>query len=141
MWSVCVSFELLVEVRRLNKYCLWEENLFLYMQVFLLMWQSIRLQFRSSFKDTMGYSIKKLDKEVEDVLFWKTPGNFHFYPFGLEIPDSSTPGNPQNCVRSFGISNVKTKTPGNSTLFFLVHPRWKRGSDFFHGRLQFLHKK
>ena len=58
-----------------------------------------------------------------------SPGIFHFFTLPLEIPDKTklNPLNiPQNCIRidPLEIPRPKTKTHGNSTLFFLGHP-WK----------------
>ena len=59
--------------------------------------------------------------------FEKTPGIFHFFTLPLEIPDK-TKLNPwifhKIVLAILEISRPKTKTPGNSTLFFLGHP-WK----------------
>ena len=47
LWSVWVFFAFL-EVRRRNKYCLWEANLVFYMQIFGLMWRSINLIWKTA---------------------------------------------------------------------------------------------
>ena len=56
----------------------------------------------------------------------ESPWNFSFSSGNSR--QSSTPLDiPQDCVRSLGLLEIprpKTKTPGNSTLFFLHHP-WK----------------
>ena len=47
LWSVWV-FLAFLEVRRLNKYCLWEANLVFNIWVFGLMWQSVNLLWKTA---------------------------------------------------------------------------------------------
>ena len=47
LWSVRVFFTFL-EVRRLNKYFLWEANLVFYTQIFGLIWQSVNLSWKTA---------------------------------------------------------------------------------------------
>ena len=72
----------------------------------------------------MGYIPEKIQtRGVEDILFWKPPEIFNYFTLPLKIPDK-TKLNPwmfHNLVLdSFKIPRPKTKTSGNSTLFFLV---------------------
>ena len=59
--------------------------------------------------------------------FEKPPGIFYFFTLTLEIPEK-TKLNPwifhKIVLDPLEIPRPKTKTPGNSTLFFLGHP-WK----------------
>ena len=87
----------------------------------------IRITFKIS--NTMGYSRKK-NRGIQDILF-ENPLEFfvHLLYLPLEILhiiQSSTPG---NCAKKIElhpleIPRPKTKTPGNSTSFFLGH-LWK----------------
>ena len=64
---------------------------------------------------------------VEDILFRKLPGIFHFFTLPLEIPDRTKlhPWKSHKIVLDpLKIPRPKTKTPVNSTLFFLGH-LWK----------------
>ena len=75
---------------------------------------------------------KKQGRGVEDTLFWTSLGIFRFLTLPLEIPDKTKLHpialleTPQNCVahpqHPSEILRPKTKTPGNSTWFFLDHP-------------------
>ena len=62
---------------------------------------------------------------VEDILFWNPPGIFHFFTWPLKFPDK-TKLNPwifhKIVLDPLEILRPKTKTPGNSTLFFLGQP-------------------
>ena len=79
----------------------------------------------------MGYCRKNPNRwgrgGVEDILFSTPPGILHFFTLPLEIPNK-TKLNPwifhKIVLDSLAIPTPKTKTPGNSTLFFLGHP-WK----------------
>ena len=62
----------------------------------------------------------------ENILFWKPPRIFHFFNLPLEIPDK-TKLHPWKfytfLLDPLELPRPKTKTPGKSTLFFLVHPQ------------------
>ena len=88
---------------------------------FFLFWLHLDSQ---SFKIGLFQKKSKQGGGVEDILFWKkNPGIFHFYILPLEIPDK-TKLNPWKFHKivlvPLEIPRPKTKTPGNSTLFFLV---------------------
>ena len=79
----------------------------------------------------MGYSRKNPNKVggggLRIYFFEKNPGIFHFFTLPLEIPDKTklTPWIFHKIVLDLlEIPRPKTKTLGNSTLFFLGHP-WK----------------
>ena len=62
---------------------------------------------------------------VEDILFWKTPGIFHFFTLPLEIPDKTQlkPWIFRKIVLDLlEVPRPKTKTPGLEILhyFFLI---------------------
>ena len=65
--------------------------------------------------------------ELRIYFFENYPGIFHFFTLPLEIPDK-TKLSPwifhKIVLEPLEIPRPKTKTPGNSTLFFLGHP-WK----------------
>ena len=71
---------------------------------------------------------KSKQEGLRIYFFENLPGiYFLLYPWKFQAKHSSTPGIPQNsglCLEPLEISRPKTKTPGNSTLFFLGHP-WK----------------
>ena len=79
----------------------------------------------------MGYSRKNPNRVeggggVED-LFEIPPGIFHFFTLPLEVPDKTKINHwifHKVMLDPLEIPRPKTKTPGNSTLFFLDHP-WK----------------
>ena len=66
LWSVRVFFTFL-EVRRFNKYCLWEANLVFYMQLFSLMWQNVDLLWKNSSLKCWFYF---------RLFLWQTKNNF-----------------------------------------------------------------
>ena len=78
----------------------------------------------------MGYSRKKTKQGggvVGDILFWTAPGIFHFFTLPLEISEKTKlhPWKFHKIVlHPLEIPRPKTKTTGNSSLFFLGHP-WK----------------
>ena len=62
------------------------------------------------------------------IYFYENPpGIFHFFTLAMEIPDK-TKLNPsilhKLVLNHLEIPRPKTKSPGNSTLFFINHP-WK----------------
>ena len=62
---------------------------------------------------------------VEDILTWNPPGSFHFFTLPLEIPDKTKLNHwifHKIVLDPLKIPRPKTKTPGNSTLFFPGHP-------------------
>ena len=69
---------------------------------------------------------KNQTEGVEDILFWKLLWNFEIFNFtpGNSRPNKVSPlENPQIMLDPLEISRPETKTPGNSTLFFLGQPR------------------
>ena len=72
----------------------------------------------------MGYSPEKTEREgVEDILTPPPPGIFDFlrYPWKFQTKQSSIPWNSITFLLDpLEISRTKSKTPGDSTLFF--HP-------------------
>ena len=73
----------------------------------------------------MGYSRKKTNRGVEKIFFWKLSWNFLFFTLPLEIPDKRKLHLwkfHKFLLDPLEIPRPKTKTPGNSTLFFLGHP-------------------
>ena len=86
--------------------------------------------------ERLGYSRKT--KQGRGVLrtnfFYNSPGIFHFFALHLKIPDkgkvdakrSTTENSTKLCqLHPSEIPRPKTRPPGNSTLFFLLHPSWK----------------
>ena len=68
------------------------------------------------------------------TFFYNSPGIFHFFALHLKIPDkgkvdakrSTTENSTKLCqLHPSEIPRPKTRPPGNSTLFFLLHPSWK----------------
>ena len=93
------SFFAFLEVRRLEKCCLWEVYLVFYMQMFHLIWQSVNLLWKQQFKMLVAFSpIFVADKKVT------------FRGIGCKLP-------PRGCAR--GSSEILTKpTTGSSICTF-----------------------
>ena len=73
-----------------------------------------------------GYSRKKPNRGGWGHTFLKLLWNFEFFNFtpGNSRPNKVSPlENPQIMLDPLEISRPETKTPGNSTLFFLGQPR------------------
>ena len=71
----------------------------------------------------MDYSRKKPNRGVEDIgtFLNPSPWNLSFFYFtpGNSRQNNSIPGNSTKLLDPLGMPRLKTKTPGNSTLFFL----------------------
>ena len=101
---------------------LWQKQLIpapFYLKSFLLL---------LNYLSTIGLFQKKSKQgELRIYFFENPPGIFHFFTLPLEIRDKIKLNHwifHKIVLDLLGIPIPKTKTPGNSTLFFLSHP-WK----------------
>ena len=91
------SFFAFLEVRRLEKCCLWEVYLVFYMQMFHLIWQSVNLLWKQQFKMLVTFSpISVADKKVT------------FGEIGCKLP-------PRGCAK--GSSEILTNPTTGSSIY------------------------
>ena len=85
---------------------------------------------------SLKWAIPEKIKEMEGGIGLRKPLKFLAYPWKSRTKQSFTPGNSTKlCYHALEAPWPKTKTPGNSTWFFLITPR--KFSSFLFDHLNF----